>query len=91
VEISSAGNVLVIYCEEYKKQLVFKFEDGEFTAYSNIIYPQTEDTARRNLQAAAETVLEAHETLIDADSENQQRFKAVVEMTRQDIDRIKEH
>ena len=68
---------------------LFKFEDGEFTAYSNIIYPQTEDTARRNLQAAAETVLEAHETLIDADSDNQQRFNAVVEMTQQDLDRMK--
>ena len=69
---------------------LFKFEDGEFTAYSNIIYPKMDSASGKNLQAAAETVLEAHETLIDADSDNQQRFNAVVEMTRQDIDRIKE-
>lgn len=35
VEISSAGNVLVIYCAEDKKQLVFKFEDGAYQKQSD--------------------------------------------------------
>lgn len=68
---------------------LFKFEDGEFTSFSEIIYPPADAAASKNLQTSAETVLEAHETLITADSGNQQRFKAVVEMTRQDLDRLK--
>ena len=68
---------------------LFKFEDVEFAPYSEIIYPRTEP-GKKNLTEAAETVLEAHETLINADSSNQQRFGAVVEMTRQDLDRMKQ-
>lgn len=33
VSISHAGNVLVIYCEDDKKQVVFKFEDEEYKSY----------------------------------------------------------
>lgn len=33
VSLSFAGNVLVIYCAEDKKQLVFKFNDGEYVRY----------------------------------------------------------
>jgi len=68
---------------------LFKFEDGEFDPYSEIIYPR-EVPAGKNMTEAAETVLEAHQTLIDADKDNQQRFGAVVEMTRQDLDRMKQ-
>ena len=66
---------------------LFKFEDGEFTAYETVIYPAGE--SERNMQRSAETVLEAHETLISADDNNQQRFGKVVEMTRQDVERMK--
>lgn len=34
VSISSAGNVLVVYCKEEDKQLVFKFENGEYVSYN---------------------------------------------------------
>lgn len=66
---------------------LFKFEDAEFTPYSDVIYP-VEKTAEKNLRTAAETVLEAHQTLMDADESNKQRFGAVVEMTQQDLDRM---
>ena len=68
---------------------LFKFEDGEFVPYATVIYP-VEKTVK-NLQSSAETVLEAHETLIAADESNQQKFGAVVEMTRQDVERMKEN
>lgn len=42
VKISSAGNVLVIYCEEEKRQLIFKFEDDEYKPY-DVIVPQIKD------------------------------------------------
>ena len=68
---------------------LFKFEEGEFTPYDTVIYPA--GNTANNMQSAAETVLEAHETLISADDSNQQRFGAVVEMTRQDVERMKEN
>lgn len=46
VSISFAGNVLMIYCEEAKKQLVFKFEDGEYKAYNMSIKPITDVEVR---------------------------------------------
>lgn len=33
VSVSYAGNVLMVYCEEMKRQLVFKFEDEEYKSY----------------------------------------------------------
>lgn len=42
VSISFAGNVLMIYCEEVTKQLVFKFEDGEYVPFSVAIKPITD-------------------------------------------------
>ncbi|MBE6379903.1 MAG: STAS domain-containing protein [Lentisphaerae bacterium] len=69
---------------------LFKFEDGEFTPYEEILYPKAEPV-KKNLQTAAETVLEAHQTLINADDSNRKRFEAVVEMTKQDVERFKEN
>lgn len=42
IEISSAGNVLVIYSRIYKEQRVFKFENGEYVGF-NIIATPIED------------------------------------------------
>ena len=67
---------------------LFKFEEGEFESYEEILYPLPEND-KKNLQTTTETVLEAHQTLMDADSSNQQRFQAVVDMTQQDLDRMK--
>lgn len=41
VSISTAGNVVVVYCEEDKRQLVFKFEDGRYVAYEVAMKPIT--------------------------------------------------
>lgn len=68
---------------------LFKFEDGEVEHFSNVIYPAVQADGK-DLAAAAETVLQAHETLVDADSGNQQRFGTVIEMTRQDVERLKD-
>ena len=67
---------------------LFKFEDAEFEPYSIVIYPaaQADD---KSMKTAAETVLQAHQTLMDADDSNKARFGAVVEMTQQDLDRMK--
>ena len=67
---------------------LFKFEVGEFESYSQILYPPAAGATSKDMKSATETVLEAHQTLMDADDSNQQRFKSVVEMTRQDLDRM---
>lgn len=42
VSLSSAGNVLVIYCEDEKRQAVYKFEDNEYKPY-NVFFNQITD------------------------------------------------
>ena len=69
---------------------LFKFEDAEFTPYSVVIFPAAAPE-KKDLQQTAETVLVAHETLIAADESNQQRFGAVVVMSRQDVERMREN
>ncbi len=44
VAFSSAGNVLVLYCDDDKSQLVFKFNDGNYEEY-DIIIPQIESVS----------------------------------------------
>ena len=70
---------------------LFRFEEGEFPTYAEQIYPEAADGAPAgNLRSAAETVLVAHETLISVDEENSRRFGAVVDMTRRDLERLKD-
>jgi hypothetical protein len=42
VSISYAGNVLVIYCEDEKKQVIYKFEDESYKLYT-VVYDQIRD------------------------------------------------
>ena len=50
ISVSTAGNVLVVYCDTRKKQIAFKFEDEEYKPYSlNLIEIEN---ARVHLAAA---------------------------------------
>lgn len=69
---------------------LFRFEEGEFPAYAEQLYPEAEDNASGDPRSTAETVLAAHETLIAIDDENADRFGAVVNMTQQELDRLKD-
>lgn len=37
IDVSSAGNVLVVFCKEEYSQLVFKFEDGTYSKYEFVL------------------------------------------------------
>lgn len=37
IDVSSAGNVLVVFCKEENSQLVFKFENGTYTKYELVL------------------------------------------------------
>lgn len=44
-----------------------------------------------DMLTAAETVEEAHRTLAEMNSENAEKFKDVIEFTRQDVERLKQN
>ena len=45
--------------------------------------------AKADAVTTAETVLEAHQTLAQADAENAERFKAVIHFAEEDVKRLK--
>ena len=45
--------------------------------------------AKADAVTTAETVLEAHQTLAEADAENAERFKAVIHFAEEDVKRLK--
>lgn len=69
VTVSSAGNVIVIYCEEEKLQLVYKFENGSYNKYDvninqitdvEVIYSYNHDYPNRNSAIADDSSVEAY-------------------------------
>ena len=68
---------------------LFKFEDGDFESYPEIIYPAA-TAADKDMKAAAETVLEAHQTLVEADSANAEQFRDVIAFAEEDVRRLDE-
>ena len=53
ITISSAGNVIVIYCEEKKQQLVYKFENGTYNPYDVTINAITDIEVTYNYKSAS--------------------------------------
>ena len=47
------------------------------------------NASRNDMLTTAETVTEAHQTLVEADSSNAARFDQVIEFARQDVERLK--
>ncbi len=45
---------------------------------------------KRDALKTAETVLEAHEVLVEADASNQEQFEKVIDFAREDLERLKE-
>ena len=46
-------------------------------------------TVQKDMLSTAETVLEAHKTLVEADETNQEKFKQVIDFAQNDVDRLK--
>ncbi len=65
---------------------IFVFVSGEAAASGESV-----DTGEhKDLLETAETVVEAHKTLVDADSSNQEKFKEVINYAEQDLKKLKE-
>ena len=67
-------------------QKVFAFENGEFGDADNAAAASNATTAESN----ARNVLDAHQTLMDIDEGNVQKFEKVVEFVKKDIDRMEQ-
>ena len=65
---------------------VFAFQSGEFGDASDAAAASNAATAESN----ARNVLDAHQTLMDIDEGNVQKFEKVVEFVRKDIDRMEQ-
>ena len=82
VELSFAGNVLVISCESEKEQLVYKFEDDSYKRYAVALKPITNieveyatGTAYNHATAVEESVGAFQEALTAAASGFNNKFK----------------
>ena len=65
---------------------VFEFQNGEFGDADNAAAASNATTAESN----ARNVLDAHQTLMDIDEGNVQKFEKVVEFVKKDIDRMEQ-
>lgn len=62
---------------------LFEFKTGEMSSSAGKDWNSTEETSGQ-----AETVLEAHQTLMSADEQNVKKFEKVVELVQKDLDKM---
>ena len=88
VELLNAGDSLKKLLRDLGVSKLFTFTEG-----SDPDAPQWSasdgNVARNDMLTTAETVTEAHQTLVEADSSNAARFDQVIEFARQDVERQK--
>ena len=65
---------------------LFQFTEGPVAMDAQI----ASDSAPVDQKTHAETVLEAHKTLMDVDQDNVQKFEKVVDFVQKDLDRLNE-
>lgn len=65
---------------------LFLFKDGPVEMAAQIVA----DAAPADRKTSAETVLDAHKTLMDVDQENVGKFEKVVDFVQKDLDRLNE-
>ena len=84
IEIAGAGDHLKALLRGLGVQKLFSFIDRA---------PAIADAAAPAMSGdrtvTAETVLEAHQTLVEADDGNAERFRQVIEFARTDVERLK--
>ena len=88
VELLNANDTLKKLLRDLGVSKLFTFTEG-----SDPDAPQWSasdgNVARNDMLTTAETVTEAHQTLVEADSSNAARFDQVIEFARQDVERLK--
>lgn len=90
VEILGAGDNLKKLLNDLGVGRLFTFEGAE-AAPPELLRSLEAAAPSTELLAGAETVKEAHETLVDADSDNAPRFENVIKFASADVERLKEN
>ena len=88
VELYNANDTLKKLLRDLGVNKLFTFIDGADPDAPAEWASASHD--RRDLLTTAETVTEAHQTLVEADSSNAARFDQVIEFAKQDVERLKE-
>lgn len=65
---------------------LFKFEE-DLSQKTEAKWENISDTQKSDDKALAETILKAHETLIEADSSNAPKFEKVIDLVKKDIEK----
>lgn len=86
VELLNAGETLRKLLRDLGVFSLFTFRDAADDA-ADAAWSAPERNS--SMLTAAETVTEAHETLVEADLANAERFNGVIEFARQDVERLK--
>ncbi len=86
VELLNAGDTLKKLLRDLGVNKLFRFTTG-----SDPDAPQWNPATagKADLLTTAETVTEAHQTLVEADSSNAEKFNQVIEFAKQDVERLK--
>ena len=88
VEILGANDTLRKLLHDLGVERLFAFEPAA-AAPAELLHSLKSATPEADLLAGAETVEEAHETLVDADSGNAERFESVIKFAKADVERLK--
>ena len=88
VEILGASEVLQKLLRDLGVGRLFDFAGVE-TAPAELLASLTDAQKDPSMLAGAETVKEAHESLVDADQANAERFGSVIKYAEADVERLK--
>ena len=88
VEVLGAGDPLKKLLNDLGVGKLFAFAGVE-TAPPELLDSLKSAASDATPLAGAETVKEAHESLVDADSDNAERFGSVIKFASEDVDRLK--
>lgn len=86
VEIAGAADHLRFLLRGLGVEKLFRFVPALPASENDADAPRAVSGDRR---ATAETVLEAHQTLVEADAANAAKFETVIQFAREDVDRLK--
>ena len=93
----SGAKIMLINASEQLNKLLrdlgvaklFNFVSGEDTVKTSGEKTEVQLSGKASLLTTAQTVVDAHKTLVEADSSNAEKFDKVIEFAEQDVERLK--
>ncbi len=87
----NGGKIEIAGAEDHLKALLRGLGIAKLFEYIDQVpaMPDAQPSAAGSAADTAATVLEAHETLVEADAENAAKFEQVIKFAREDVERLK--